>query len=114
MAEKTQDAEDRLLNAMFQADGIEIADDGFSDRVVRRVRRQMWVRRLALPIAMIIGAAIAVKPATQLLSIGSQVFDSVAAESLLPQSALLEQLPIILVGGLGLALVMATFRLFEE
>ena len=114
MAEKTQDAEDRLLNAMFQADGTEIADAGFSDRVVRRIRRQMWVRRLALPIAMVVGAAIAVKPASQLLSIGSQVFDSVAAESLLPNSALLAQLPIILVGGLALALVMATFRLFEE
>ena len=48
------------------------------------------------------------------MSIGSQVFDSVAAESLLPNSALLAQLPIILVGGLALALVMATFRLFEE
>ena len=114
MAEKTQDAEDRLLSAMFQADGTEIADDGFSDQIVRRIRRQMWVRRLALPIAMVVGAAIAVKPASQLLSIGSQVFDSVAAESLLPNSALLAQLPIILVGGLALALVMATFRLFEE
>jgi len=112
MAEKTQDAEDRLLNAMFQAEPI--ADAGFSDRVVRRIRRQMWVRRLALPIAMVVGAAIAVKPASQLLSIGSQVFDSVAAEPLLPNSALLAQLPIILVGGLALALVMATFRLFEE
>ena len=112
MAEKTQDAEDRLLNAMFQAEPI--ANDGFSDRVVRRIRRQMWIRRLALPIAMIVGAAIAVKPAIQLVSIGSQIFDSVAADSLLPQPALLAQLPIVLVGGLGLALVMATFRLFEE
>jgi hypothetical protein len=112
MAEKTQDAEDRLLTAMFQAEPI--ANDGFSERVVGRIRRQMWVRRLALPIAMVVGAAIAVKPATQLLSVGSQVFNSVAAESLLPKSALLAQLPIILVGGLALALVMATFRLFEE
>jgi hypothetical protein len=112
MAEKIQDAEDRLLDAMFQADPI--ADDGFSDRVVRRIRRQIWVRRLALPIAMVVGAAIAVKPAAQLLSIGSQVFDSIGTESLLPQSMLVAQLPVILIGGLALALVMATFRLFEE
>ena len=112
MAEKTQDAEDRLLETMFQADAI--SDDGFSNRVLRRIRRQMWVRRLALPIAMVIGAAIAVKPAAQLLSIGSQVLDSVGAESLLPQSALTAQLPTVIVGGLALALVMATFRLFEE
>jgi hypothetical protein len=112
MAEKIQDAEDRLLDAMFQADPI--ADDGFSDRVVRRIRRQIWVRRLALPIAMVVGAAIAVKPAAQLLSIGSQVFDSIGTESLLPQSTLVAQLPVILIGGLALALVMATFRLFEE
>ena len=112
MAEKTQDSDDRFLESMFQAEAI--ADDGFSDRIVRRIRRQMWVRRLALPVAMLVGASIAVKPALQLLTLGSQLFNSVAGESLLPQSALTSQLPIIIMAGLGLALVMATFRLFEE
>ena len=112
MAEKMQDAEDRLLSAMFQAEPI--ADDGFSEQVVRKVRRQMWIRRLALPIAMLVGASIAVKPALQLLNIGSQVFGSVATESVLPESFLGTQLPAIVIGGMALAFIMMTFRLSEE
>jgi len=112
MAEKIQDAEDRLLESMFQTESI--LDDGFSARTVRRIRRQMWVRRLALPLAMIVGAAIAVKPASQLLSVGSQLFGPVATDSMFPQSALTAQLPIVIVGGMAIALVMVTFRLFEE
>ena len=112
MAEKIQDAEDRLLESMFQSESI--ADNGFSDRIVGRIRRQMWVRRLALPVAMVTGAAIAVKPATQLFAIGSQIFASLGAESLLPQAAMTSQLPIMAVVGLGLAIALITFRLFEE
>ena len=112
MAEKMQDAEDRLLESMFQSESI--ADNGFSDRIVGRIRRQMWVRRLALPVAMVAGAAIAVKPATQLFAVGSQIFASLGVESLLPQAAVTSQLPIMVVGGLGLAIALLTFRLFEE
>ena len=112
MADKMQDAEDRLLESMFQAESI--ADDGFSARAVGRIRRQMWVRRLALPIAMLIGAAIAVKPASQLLSIGSQLFGSVATNSMMSQSVVTAQLPAVVMGGMLIAIVMVTFRLFEE
>jgi len=112
MADKMQDAEDRLLESMFQAESI--PDDGFSVRAVRRIRRQLWVRRLALPIAMVVGAAVAVKPASQLLSIGSQLFGSVASSSMLPQSVVTAQLPILAMGGMAIAFVMVMFRLFEE
>ena len=64
MVEKLKDAEDRLLESMFQSEPI--ADDGFSARVVTRIRRRLWVRRLALPVAMLIGGVFAIKPATQL------------------------------------------------
>jgi hypothetical protein len=112
MAEKMQDAEDRLLESMFQSDSV--ADNGFSDRVIHRIRRQMWVRRLALPVAMVTGAAIALKPATQLFTVGSHIFVSLGAESLLPQAAVPSQLPIMLVVGMGLAIAVLMFRLFEE
>jgi hypothetical protein len=59
MAEKLKDAEDRLLEAMLRSEPI--ADEGFSGRVVSRIRRRLWVQRLALPSAMLIGGAIAVK-----------------------------------------------------
>jgi hypothetical protein len=112
MAEKMQDAEDRLLESMFQSESV--ADNGFSDSVLRRIRRQIWVRRLALPVAMVAGAAIALKPAAQLFTVGSQVFASLGAESLLPQAAVTAQLPVMLVVGMGLAIAVLTFRLFEE
>ena len=112
MAEKMKDAEDRLLDSMFQSDSV--ADNGFSDRIVRQIRRQMWIRRLALPVAMVAGAAVAVKPVSQLFSVGSQIFGSIATESLLPQSVVASQLPIMLVVGMGLLIAMLMFRLFEE
>ena len=65
MAEKLKDAEDRLLEAMFAAEPI--ADDGFSSRVVKRIRRRLWLRRLTLPVALVIGGAIAIKPASELV-----------------------------------------------
>ena len=71
MVEKLKDAEDRLFEAMFRSEPI--PDDGFSGRVVTRIRRDIWVRRLALPVAMLIGGAFAVKPALQLLVAGSKL-----------------------------------------
>ncbi len=75
MVEKLKDAEDRMLEAMFQARPV--ADDGFSRRVVSRIRRRLWVRRLALPIAMLIGGAIAIKPLSQLVVAGSKLLTAV-------------------------------------
>jgi hypothetical protein len=71
MAEKFKDAEDRLLESMFAAESIE--DDGFSHRVVTHIRRRLWIRRLALPVAMVIGGAIAVKPASDLIIAASKL-----------------------------------------
>ena len=71
MVEKLKDAEDRLLEAMFRSEPI--ADEGFSGHVVARIRRRLWVQRLALPIAMLVGGAIAVKPATQLVAAASKL-----------------------------------------
>ena len=65
MAEKLKDAEDRLLESMFKVEPID--DDGFSKRIVTRIRRRLWLRRLALPVAMLVGGAIAIKPATELV-----------------------------------------------
>ena len=76
MAEKIKDAEDRMLESLF-ADGA-LADDGFSQAVVRRIRRQMWIRRLALPIAILVGGAIALEPLMQLVNLGSQLTETAA------------------------------------
>ena len=78
MAEKLKDAEDRLLESMFAAESIE--DDGFSRRVVAHIRRRIWLRRLALPVAMLVGGAIAIKPATELVIAVSKLL-TIAPES---------------------------------
>lgn len=67
MAERLKDAEDRRLEALFQA--APIADDGFSVRVVSRVRRQIWVRRLTLPVAIVVGGLIGLKPLVELAGV---------------------------------------------
>ncbi|MEM9208307.1 MAG: hypothetical protein AAGA61_03595 [Pseudomonadota bacterium] len=57
MAERMKDSEDTALEALLRSEPI--PDDGFSQRIVARVRRRIWVRRLALPVAAVAGAAIA-------------------------------------------------------
>ncbi len=64
MADRIKDAEDRLLESMFSLEPI--ADEGFSERIVRRIRRRLWLRRLAVPVAVLLGAAIAVEPVVSL------------------------------------------------
>lgn len=65
MADRLKDREDLRLEAMFGS--APIADNGFSDRVMSRIRRQIWVQRLALPIAFVVGAAVAARPLMQLV-----------------------------------------------
>jgi hypothetical protein len=78
MAEKLKDAEDRLLESMFRSEPI--ADDGFSRRVLTQIRRRLWVRRLALPVAIVIGGAFAIKPATQLVAAAAKLLAVVPQE----------------------------------
>ena len=56
-----------MLESMFAA--APIADDGFSARIVGKVRRRLWLRRLALPVAALIGGTIAIKPLTTLVTL---------------------------------------------
>jgi hypothetical protein len=71
MAERLKDNDDAKLEALFRARPIE--DDGFSDRVVSRVRRGILIRRWTLPVAVLIGGLIAAKPAAQLLLAMSEI-----------------------------------------
>ena len=116
MAERMKDSEDIQLEALFASE--QVADDGFSEAVQRRIRRSMWIRRLTLPIAILLGGAIAAKPLAGLvaasLKLASLVpanvsgsLDSVSASSL-------PQFSTILLGGvLAFVCIMAT-RLLDE
>ena len=112
MAERTRDAEDRRLDSMFRSEPVD--DDGFSDRIVRRIRRRIWIQRLALPVAMLIGGAIALKPAIQLFSILSRFVGAVPQDAVAASLDSMPQLPVILLAGTLLVVGAVTFRMFEE
>ena len=64
MADRLKDEADLKLEALFSTE--QVQDGGFSGRVISRVRRRMWVERLSLPTAIVIGGIIAAKPLLQL------------------------------------------------
>jgi len=112
MAEKTKDEEDRLLESMFASEPI--ADDGFSRRIVTRIRRRLWVQRLALPIAMLVGGAIAVKPAAQLVIAVSRVLTVVPQGAFDIPTSWIPQLQIIVLGAMLLGAALLGMRMLEE
>ena len=112
MADKIKDAEDRLLESMFRSEPID--DDGFSDRIITRIRRHIWLRRLALPIAMLTGAAIAIKPLLQVVAVFSTLTDSVPRYSFAMPEVILAQLPILVAVGCLLVVGIVTFQVSED
>ncbi len=98
MVDRLKDKEDLKLESLFGSEPIR--DDGFSSKVVSRVRRRIWIQRLSLPIAFIVGGVIAVKPLSQLVVAVSKLrafipqdiksnIDSIPFESLPPVSSIL-------------------------
>lgn len=112
LADRMKDEEDLKLEALFRSEAVN--DDGFSDRVMKRIRWQIRVRRFALPLAMLVGGAIAAKPAMDLLLVASRLL-TILPEDLrsLPLESL-PQMPVV-VGGLAVAGLMALFlRALEQ
>ncbi len=116
MADRMKDATDLKLESLFAS--ASVADDGFSARIEKRIRRQLWVSRLALPIAVIVGGAIAVKPLLAILTVLFRFADTLPSGissnlgSLSSDS--LPQLSTAILGGmLALAFVMIS-RMLED
>lgn len=112
MADRLKDNEDLALEALFQAEPI--ADDGFSSRVVSRLRRRIWTRRVTLPLAVFLGSAVAAKPASVLLaSLGDALSNVPGVASALPLSSLLSPYTLV-ASGMLLALALFGLNLLEE
>ena len=105
MAERLKDKEDLALDAMFRSDPI--ADDGFSVKVVSTVRRRMWVRRLSLPVAVVIGAAISAKPLVEVVNVVPGLINSVFGSALSLDKLPLQNMPQLSSMLLGASLLMA-------
>ena len=112
MADRLKDNEDLALEALFQAEPI--ADDGFSSRVVSRLRRRIWTRRVTLPLAVFLGSAVAAKPASVLLaSLGDALSNVPGVASALPLSSQLSPYTLV-ASGMLLALALFGLNLLEE
>ena len=112
MAEKLKDAEDRLLESMFQS--APIADDGFSKHVVTRIRRRLWLRRLSLPVAMLIGGGIAVRPMSELVLAASKLLTVIPQDVLAVPTDWVPQMQLVILGAMLLAAGGLGMRLVED
>ena len=115
MVDRLKDNEDLKLEALFRSDPV--PDDGFSVAVVSRVKRRMWIRRLSLPTAIGLGAAISAKPLLQVASVVPNLVNSIFGSTIdfnrLPLADL-PQLSTMLFGASIIMAVMLASRILEE
>ncbi len=116
MVERMKDQEDIKLESLFASDTI--ADNGFSAKVLKNVRRQMWIRRLSLPIAFVIGAAIAFKPLVSLVTVLSGLApvipQTLGADSSLIPTNLMPGMPMIVMGMMAVMVVTMVGKMLED
>ena len=112
MADKTSDAVDRLLASAFDAPPI--ADDGFSDGIISKIRRRIWVNRLALPVAILVGVAFALKPALQLINALLPLLNVMPVELASVPMQFMPQIQLIVMGGMVFAAGITLLKMLEE
>ncbi len=115
MAEKLKDELDINIESMFASEPV--IDDGFSARVVSRVRRQMWVRRLTMPVAVLIASIIGANPLLQLLGLTTKLLGSLPLEVLVIDNLPAVELPQIstlIIGAALLGMILMIGRMLEE
>ncbi len=112
MAERIKDAEDRLLESMFES--VPVADDGFSAKIVRKVSRRLWLRRLTLPVAATIGALFAVKPLAGVVKALAGLSALIPQDMISTTTSMIPQAQTIVLGALLLAACLLGFRTLED
>jgi hypothetical protein len=119
MVDRIKSKEELRLEAMFRSDPL--PDIDFSSKVMTRVRRQIWIRRLAMPVAILLGGLIAFKPASELVMTLSKVMNMLPANltsvSMDIPSIPVESLPQVstyLIGGLMILVTLIFVRVLED
>lgn len=112
MAEKIKDAEDRFLESLFESEPV--ADNGFSSAVMKKINRQLWLRRLTLPCAAVIGGIIAFKPLAGLVTALANFWTLVPDDILSGAAASIPQVQTILLGAILLVAGLLGARLLED
>ncbi len=112
MVDRLKDNEDKLLESLFRSDPV--LDNGFSLKVVSEIKRRIWIRRLTLPAAFVVGAAIAVKPLSQLAVTFSKLLTLIPTNFGGLSLGNFPQISTVLLGGLLLAAMMMVSKMLEE
>ena len=112
MAEKIKDAEDRLLESLFESPPL--ADDGFSAGIVSRVNRQLWFRRLTLPVAAVIGGAVAFKPLVGLVTALANLSTLIPQDLVIGATSSIPQFQTIVLGAVLLAVGLVSMRFLAD
>ena len=112
MAEIISDAEDRLLESMFRSEPLD--DDGFSKKVIARIRRRRWISSLALPIATLLGGAFAYQPVVELVRAIPTLLNLIPADVLAVPLQLMPQVQLVVMGGMLLAVGLAFLNVLAE
>ena len=112
MVDRLKDNEDKLLESLFRSDPV--LDNGFSLKVVSEIKRRIWIRRLTLPAAFVVGAAIAVKPLSQLAVTFSKLLTLIPTDVGSLSLGNFPQISTVILGGLLLAAMMMISRMLEE
>jgi hypothetical protein len=112
MADRLKDAEDRMLEALFASGPI--ADDRFSERIVQRIRRRLWMRRLCVTAALLLGGAIALKPSLKLAGTVLQLLADVPGRLLGVSADSLPSVTMLAGGGMLFVIVFIALRFLED
>ncbi len=112
MVDRLKDNEDKLLESLFRSDPV--LDNGFSLKVVSEINRRIWIRRLTLPAAFVVGAAIAVKPLSQLAVTFGKLLTLIPTNFGGLSLGNFPQISTVLLGGLLLAAMMMVGKMLEE
>jgi len=112
MAERIKDEQDRLLESMFES--APIADNGFSSQIVRRIRRKLWIRRITLPAAVLVGGLVAFQPVMGLFKGTYQLLSSLPVDVLPSLEGSLPSLQLIVTGALILFVLMFSLNMLED
>ena len=112
MAERMKDEQDRLLESMFELSPI--ADDGFSRKIVRRIRRKLWIRRIILPAAVLLGGLVAYQPLAALVKSVYPLLLNIPGDLVPSISGSLPSLQLIVTGALVLVVALFSLNMLED
>ena len=112
MAERLKDKEDKVLESLFASEPV--PDNGFSASVMSRLRRRLWLRRLTLPAAFLIGGAVALKPLSQLAITFGRLLEILSADVGGLSIGAIPQSTTFLLGALLLVAVMMITKFLED